>query len=175
MLPNKASESEKSGKGTPSKISVSGEKKERLNIPAAELKRQLVVEDSIWADFNCSRVKGSIMKAYREGKRIKKEAAKGKGGSKKRDDKIAKNAKNLLWSFVGEQWYLLLLGFPFMFLGSTIEFLVPNFIGKIINEFKEENFDGEGGVKDLIYLWILMTIFSSLCTAVRELLFGITS
>ena len=62
-----------------------------------------------------------------------------------------------------------------MFLGSTIEFLVPNFIGKIINEFKEENFEGEGGVKELIYIWLVMTLFSSLCTAVRELLFGITS
>ena len=71
LLPQKASEPEKSGKVTASNVKAGGEKKERLNVPAAELKRQLVVEDSIWADFNCGRVKGSIMKAYREGKRIK--------------------------------------------------------------------------------------------------------
>jgi len=30
-----------------------------------------------------------------------------------------------------------------MFLGSLIEFLVPGFIGRIIEAFRENNFDGE--------------------------------
>jgi len=52
-----------------------------------------------------------------------------RAGVKKKDDKVAKDAKNLLWSFLGEQWVSLVLGIPFMFLGSLIEFLAPNYIG----------------------------------------------
>ena len=70
---------------------------------------------------------------------------------------------------------MLLIGMPFMFLGSLIEFLMPSYVGKIINEFKEDNFDDEGGVKELLLEWIYWTIFSAVCTALREIIFGITS
>lgn len=88
---------------------------------------------------------------------------------------IARNAKRLLWSFVGEQWGWLLIGFPFMFLGSLVELLVPSFVGRIINQFKENNFDGDGGVKELLFQWILFTILSALCAFCREAIFGTTS
>lgn len=45
---------------------------------------------------------------------------------------------------------MLLLGAPFMFAGSLIEFLVPSYVGMIINKFRERNFTEEGGVNDLI-------------------------
>ena len=62
-----------------------------------------------------------------------------------------------------------------MFFGSLVEFLVPNYIGKIITEFKENNFDGDEGVKELLLEWIMFTVFSAICTAIREAIFGITS
>ena len=59
-----------------------------------------------------------------------------------KDDDIAKKAKNMLWGFVFEQWPLLLLGLPFMFAGSLIDLVAPNYVGKIIDQFKAYNFDG---------------------------------
>ena len=86
------------------------------------------MKDSFLDDFNCRRIKKSLSATYAEGKKDKEEALK-KAGVKKKDDKTAKEAKSLLWKFLGEQWVSLLLGFPFMFLGSLIEFLAPNYIG----------------------------------------------
>lgn len=45
---------------------------------------------------------------------------------------------------------MLLLGAPFMFAGSLIEFLVPSYVGSIINKFRERQFTEAGGVNDLI-------------------------
>lgn len=88
---------------------------------------------------------------------------------------MAKDAKNLLWKFLGEQWVSLVFGFPFMFLGSLIEFLAPNYIGKILNEFKEKNFDGEDGVYELMKIWIIVIIISGVCSLIRDIIFGMAS
>ena len=89
---------------------------------------QLITKDSFVDDFSCRTIKRSLATAFREGK-AKKKAALEKGGKTKRDKEIEKDAKKLLWSFVGQQKWMLILGFPFMFLGSTIEFIAPHFIG----------------------------------------------
>jgi len=81
----------------------------------------------------------------------------------------------MLWGFVFEQWPLLLLGLPFMFAGSLIDLVAPNYVGKIIDQFKAYNFEGERGVFDLLIEWIMWTLFSGACTFVREAIFGITS
>lgn len=86
-----------------------------------------------------------------------------------------KEARALLWGFLGQQWPLLLIGFPFMFAGSLIEFLVPSYIGQIINKFKEGNFEEEGGVYDLLWEWIIVLIITVVCSFFRELIFGVTS
>jgi len=62
-----------------------------------------------------------------------------------------------------------------MFAGSAIEFLVPSYVGQIINKFRELNFEGDGGVYELLLQWIVVLVLSSICSFIRELLFGITS
>lgn len=163
------------GGDKPSAPTVRSEEMKSLTTSAKTLRKQLITNDSFVDDFNCRSVRKSIKETYAAGKEIKAAATKGAGGTKKKDEKIAKDAKKLLWGFVGEQWCMLLLGLPFMFLGSLVEFLVPNYIGKIIMQFKENNFDGDEGVKELLFEWIMFTIFSAVCTAIREAIFGITS
>lgn len=85
--------------------------------------------DSFADDFNLRRIKTSLTMTHAEGKSDKAAALKKAGGTKERDAKADKEAKALLWGFVGEQWPLLLLGVPFMFAGSLIEFLVPSYVG----------------------------------------------
>lgn len=89
---------------------------------------------------------------YKEGKKDKEEAMKKAGGkSKEKDDKIAKDAKALLWGLVGKEWPLMLLGVPFMFAGSMIDFLAPNYIGRMMDSFADYNFDNDDeGVYPLI-------------------------
>ena len=41
---------------------------------------------------------------------------------------------------LGQQWCLLLIGAPFMFLGSFIDLMAPNYIGKILDDFLKEDF-----------------------------------
>ena len=56
---------------------------------------------------------------------------------KKEKDRVAIRQQNkLLLGFFAEQWFILLFGFPFMFLGSITDFFFPNFIGKAINAMK---------------------------------------
>ena len=116
-----------------------------------------------------------MSQTYAEGKADKEAALKKAGGTKIRNEEIEKDAKALLWSILGEQLCILLLGLPFMFAGSLIDFLAPNFIGQIINEFRENNFEGEDGVYDIVKLWIFVLLFSSICGLIREYIFGVAS
>ena len=112
---------------------------------------------------------------YSEGKADKEAALKAAGGKKEKNEQIAKDAKGLLWSILGGQWCLLLLGLPFMFAGSLIDFLAPNYIGQIINEFRNENFEGEDGVYDVVKIWLIVLAISSVCGFIRDLIFGVIS
>ena len=62
-----------------------------------------------------------------------------------------------------------------MFGGSIIEFLAPNYIGKILNEFRNENWDGEEGVYWLLKQWIFWLFVSAFSSFIREAIFGVTS
>ena len=67
------------------------------------MRSQLIKKDSFADDFNLSRIKKSFSMSYKEGKELQSDALnKNKTGNKKRDQKIAKDAKKLLWSFVRE-------------------------------------------------------------------------
>ena len=138
-------------------------------------KKKIITNDSFWDDFSCRRIKRAMTSTYREGKADKAAALAKAGGSKIKDEKIAKDAKKLLWSILGEQWCLLLIGLPFMFAGSIIEFLVPSFIGQIINEFRRENFEGKDGVYDIVVLWVTVLVVSAFCGLIREFIFGVAS
>ena len=65
-----------------------------------------------------------------------KEEALAKAAKKYNKEEIADKAKNIIWSFVCEQWPFILIGLPFMFAGSLIDFIAPNFIGQIIDQFR---------------------------------------
>ena len=67
------------------------------------MRSQLIKKDSFADDFNLSRIRKSFSMSYKEGKELQSDALnKNKTGNKKRDQKIAKDAKKLLWSFVRE-------------------------------------------------------------------------
>ena len=57
------------------------------------------------------------------------ELVKKAGGPKKKDKTIEKEANLLIFKFLWEQKGKILLGMPFMLLGSLTDFLFPNFIG----------------------------------------------
>ena len=59
-----------------------------------------------------------------------------------------------------------------MFLGSAIDFLAPNYIGSLINKFSEKDFTG---VRDVVIEWVGVAVFSALCSALREGIFGVAS
>lgn len=59
-----------------------------------------------------------------------------------------------------------------MFLGSTIDLLAPNYIGKILDEFRVEDFSA---IHWVVLEWVGVAIFSALCTFIREAIFGVTS
>ena len=59
-----------------------------------------------------------------------------------------------------------------MFLGSTIDLLAPNYIGKILDEFRVEDFSA---IHWVVLEWVGVALFSALCTFIREAIFGVTS
>ena len=114
--------------------------------------------------------------AYNEGRADQRAALeKATKKNQNKSEEISKDAQRLLWRILGQQWGLLLVGFPFMFTGSLIEFLVPNYVGQILNKFREGNFDGKDGVYEILATWLIMLAISAVCTFVRDFVFGITS
>ena len=111
-------------------------------------------------------------------KQTKSAEDKGTAANKKeaaaRDEKVAKDAKYLMWTWVGEQWYLLLLGFPFMFLASLSDLFVPDYTGRIVDAFMEENYEGPGGAFELLREWMLILLFGTACTFIQMSIFGLT-
>ena len=59
-----------------------------------------------------------------------------------------------------------------MFLGSTIDLLAPNYIGSILDKFREDDFDT---IHHIVFEWVGVSIFSALCSALREAIFGTAS
>jgi len=74
--------------------------------------------------------------------------------------------------FIGQQWWLLLLAFPFMFLGGLTDFIFPDFIGRVINATKEGNYEM---VDEILLYWVACMFASAICGAIRDVLMGVTS
>jgi len=88
-------------------------------------------------------------------------------------DRLAVAQQNkLLLGFFAEQWYILLFGFPFMFLGSITDFFFPNFIGKAINAMKTGT---QEEVINNILTWVVFMCIGAVSSLIRDTLFGITS
>ena len=81
-----------------------------------------------------------------------------------RDAKIEKDAKYLMWTWLGEQWFLFIIGIPFMFLASLSDLFVPDYTGRIIDTFMEENYEGPGGSFQLLKEWMIILLFGVSCT-----------
>ena len=63
-----------------------------------------------------------------------------------------------------------------MFAGGLIDFLAPNYIGRMLDSFADNNFDEDDkGVYPLLKEWIVVILISGVCTFLREIIFGITS
>ena len=70
----------------------------------------------------------------------------GETGDSEKAKKTARDAKTLLCKQLCRQWPLLIIGFPFIFLALISDVFVPDYVGKIIDAFTEENYEGEDGV-----------------------------
>ena len=127
--------------------------------------------DALKDDFNLAMISRQLKAT--NALKAKDEKAKKKEADA-REDKVAKDAKYLMWRWIGEQWYLLLIGFPFMFLASLSDLFVPDYTGKIIDAFMEENYEGPGGAFSLLKDWMLILLFGTACTFIQTALFGLT-
>ena len=81
-----------------------------------------------------------------------------------REEAVEKKAKGLMWTWICEQWFLLLIGLPFMFLASLSDLFVPDYTGKIVDAFMEENYEGPGGAFELLKEWMIILLFGTACT-----------
>jgi len=76
-------------------------------------------------------------------------------------------ARKLMCEFVKEQWYLLLLTAPFVFLGGLGDIAVPAYVGWVIDAMKCK--DGEE-VNRLIIQWVILLVSGSLCGFINKML-----
>ena len=65
---------------------------------------------------------------------------------------------------MGEQWFLILLGFPFIFLAGINDLFMPDYVGKVIDALVAENYAGKGGVKQRMIEWFIILAFGAACT-----------
>ena len=89
-----------------------------------------------------------------------------------KEKRMRKLASRLLCSLICEQWWLFLLGFPFMFAGSLGEFIVPDYVGRVINALTEKDYDK---TTTLLYQWMIFLAVGALASLIREIIFGVTS
>ena len=66
----------------------------------------------------------------------------------------------MLLRFLKEQWWLLVIGFPFMFLGSIGEFITPYYIGQVIEAMREKDREL---VNAKVLEWILILLVGAAC------------
>ena len=122
---------------------------------------------------------GRSFPTIRPSKKEKEEKEKKEVGKKNKgpkDPEIAAKAKNLLWKFLFRESPLLILGFPFMFAGSLVDFMIPHYVGLIINDLKDGKISyEEGGVNRKLVEWVFIVVIGSLCAFLREFVFGVTS
>jgi len=71
-----------------------------------------------------------------------------------------------------EQWYLILIVLPFMFLGSIGDMAVPLFVGWVVDAMKLED---RGEVQRLIKWWAVFLAAGALCSFANKMLFGYMS
>ena len=91
---------------------------------------------------------------------------------KQRDKEIEKDANKLIWMFLWEQKYWLLLGLPFMFLGSLTDFLFPNYIGRTITAITKGEYQK---VDKYLWQWLCVIIGSSIASFLRDFIFSLAS
>ena len=91
---------------------------------------------------------------------------------KKLDPVAQKKQSKILMSIVGEQWPLLLLGAPFMFIGAIGEFAFPDFIGKIVNAMKDADADK---IQELMIQWAVVIVVGALGAFCNAFIFGLVA
>jgi ABC-type multidrug transport system fused ATPase/permease subunit len=100
-------------------------------------------------------------------------AAKPAGKKEKpRDKKIEHDANKLLFEFLWEQKWLITLGMPFMFLGSMVNFLFPNFIGQTITALTKGEYDK---VNEYIWKFVVIIVATAIASFINNYIFAYAS
>ena len=79
-----------------------------------------------------------------------------------------------MWTWLGKQWLLLIIGFPFIFLGAISDLFVPDYIGKIVDALTEEEYYGDKGVFGRLEEWMVILAIGVVCTFIQKVIYGIT-
>lgn len=95
-------------------------------------------------------------------------------GSGEKEETIKKRARGLLCRLIGRQWILVIIGFPFLFLATINDMFVPDYVGKIVDAFTEENYEGKDGVFERLREWMLILFVGVTCTFLQKMIFGLT-
>ena len=73
---------------------------------------------------------------------------------------------------VWEQKWMLLMAFPFMFLGGITDFLFPDLISNVVDAMSAKDQD------EVVYrlqMWLVIIVIGAVSTGLNSILFGITS
>jgi len=93
-----------------------------------------------------------------------------KAAPKKKLDPAAQKAQNaILMKIVWKQWWKILLGSPFMFIGAVGEFAFPDLIGRIVNAMKAGD---EEMIKGLLITWAIVILIGGIGTMCNSFIFG---
>lgn len=95
-----------------------------------------------------------------------------KPGPKQKDKAKEREANALIFKFLWEQKGWVLLGMPFMFLGSLTDFLFPNFIGDTISALTAGRYDD---VNTYIWKFLVIIVASAICSFIRDFIFAYAS
>ena len=93
---------------------------------------------------------------------------------KEKMKKVKSDAKTILCKLLCRQWFLLILGFPFIFLATISDIFVPDYVGKIVNAYVEEDYEGEEGVYRRLREWMIILCIGVACTFCQHCIFGLT-
>lgn len=73
-----------------------------------------------------------------------------------------------------EQWWLILIGLPFMFLAPLGDLVVPSYIGFVCNAMILETPEGDAEVIELIIQWAIYMTCGAIAAFLNKMIFGYT-
>jgi hypothetical protein len=94
--------------------------------------------------------------------------------AKRCEEEAKKKTGALLCGFLKEQWWLIVVGLPFMFLAPMGDLVVPSYIGFVCNAMILETEEGDAEVMKLIIQWAIYMTCGAIAMFANKMIFGYT-